>query len=402
MSKEFFTTHKIYLTPLSPLHIGTGEDLIPTNYWIDKGMMYVFDPMSVKLPPEQLALLKKLARDPNFCHLYGFFKEYKNLFKPYISSVIPVDSDVEKKYNETINNIKVPKNRCLISRTSILNIDGYEQPFIPGSSLKGAFHTAWLETIAKKKKLQLNAKDVIKGKVRQLDNLIFNLNDTFNKSPMRLLKISDLLPSTDVYSRVIKTEKIKTKIKKTEEKNKPSTNNKQTQIENKYEIQIPSFVEVIDYAQYRAFTGTINIVIDEHSDVSKEAVINGVNSLTDSMKKFYEDKTKFGELYDTSWKSFLDKLKNELGANSNNGKDFIVSVGKFQGNKNITLNAANKKIAKSFNLAEERGKQGNVINLPFGLALVEIDPEGENKALKTFCDACHSTMPDFKLAQLRQ
>ncbi|AEC18299.1 hypothetical protein UMN179_02286 [Gallibacterium anatis UMN179] len=34
MTKEFMQTYQIYLTPLSPIHIGCGEDFEPTNYVI--------------------------------------------------------------------------------------------------------------------------------------------------------------------------------------------------------------------------------------------------------------------------------------------------------------------------------------------------------------------------------
>lgn len=36
MALKFLSTHRIALTPLSPIHIGCGETFEPTNYVIDR------------------------------------------------------------------------------------------------------------------------------------------------------------------------------------------------------------------------------------------------------------------------------------------------------------------------------------------------------------------------------
>ena len=45
------TRHTLHLTPLSPLHLGTGEDYEPTNYLITDGVLYTFDPARAILNP---------------------------------------------------------------------------------------------------------------------------------------------------------------------------------------------------------------------------------------------------------------------------------------------------------------------------------------------------------------
>ncbi len=45
----FLKTYRLALTPLSPIHIGCGEDFEPTNYLIDDDgksgpVLYGFDP----------------------------------------------------------------------------------------------------------------------------------------------------------------------------------------------------------------------------------------------------------------------------------------------------------------------------------------------------------------------
>lgn len=406
MSKEFFTTHKIYLTPLSPLHIGTGEDLIPTNYWIDKGMMYVFDPMLVNLPDDRREKLSYLANNTEPFGVYRFVRNYKENFEPAVRSVIPVDKEIEEKYNETLKPgstqpihqsrfnhptakaIKdaengLTRNRCFISRTSVLNIVGYEQPYISGSSLKGACHTALLDAHADHTNGDYTDKD-------DLDEKIFKISKcNFEKSPMRLLKFSDLLPNKDAYSRVIKAEREK----KGGGDGENNTSDK---------CKIPSFVEVIDYAQYRAFEGTLNIITPEYSLIDKSLAINNPNALSQQMQEFYNNKI-YNELEGhEDWFDHYEDLEKALKPSFQKGTAFIARLGKYQGIESITLDLADIKNATTCTYAMENARGGGTIDIPFGLALVEIDPEGENKALKTFCDACHSTMPDFQLAQLRQ
>ena len=57
MTDARITSQEIFLTPLSPLHIGCGEDYEPTNYVIHQNVLYSFDPAVV---PLDAALRKEL------------------------------------------------------------------------------------------------------------------------------------------------------------------------------------------------------------------------------------------------------------------------------------------------------------------------------------------------------
>lgn len=43
MKNKFFSNHKLYLTPISPIHIGCGEEFEPINYVIDNDVLYNFN-----------------------------------------------------------------------------------------------------------------------------------------------------------------------------------------------------------------------------------------------------------------------------------------------------------------------------------------------------------------------
>ena len=45
----FLSNHRLHLTPLAPIHIGCGEDFEPTNYVIDDGLLYGFEPSRAAL-----------------------------------------------------------------------------------------------------------------------------------------------------------------------------------------------------------------------------------------------------------------------------------------------------------------------------------------------------------------
>ena len=63
----FLKTYRLALTPLSPIHIGCGEDFEPTNYVIDGGLLYGFDPSRAVL--NELERGKLMAARQTVCPL---------------------------------------------------------------------------------------------------------------------------------------------------------------------------------------------------------------------------------------------------------------------------------------------------------------------------------------------
>ena len=74
---QFLTTHRLHLTPLSPLHIGCGEDFEPTNYVIDDGLLYGFDPSRATLNDLQRRQLTDVARRGSLSGIQRFFRRLK-------------------------------------------------------------------------------------------------------------------------------------------------------------------------------------------------------------------------------------------------------------------------------------------------------------------------------------
>ncbi|MCX7634704.1 MAG: type III-A CRISPR-associated RAMP protein Csm5, partial [Syntrophales bacterium] len=106
-------------------------------------------------------------------------------------------------YNETLkigtgneNRIKQELNRFAIART--IYHPHTDIPYIPGSSVKGALRTAWLNALQQKKKLsQFPA-----NKAKNLEETLLD-GGKFDTDPFRLVKVSDFMPVGPVKTRVV-------------------------------------------------------------------------------------------------------------------------------------------------------------------------------------------------------
>lgn len=382
MTDKFINQCRIVVTPLSPIHIGSGEDLIPTNYYMDNGVIHIFDPFKLNLPEDKRDQLLKLAQKDSFWGVYRFFYNHQDLLRHSEISVIPVDREIEDKYQEILKNSE-SDNKCQISRTSVTSIHGYEQPYIPGSSLKGALHTAILYHFSDPDyNYRKNKKNI------DFDKELLGA-ESFAKSPMRFLKVSDLMPAKSVYSRVIKSVRER---KQNQENNGAAKKGQRT--------FIPSYVEIIDKAQYRAFEGTISFISSEKSSVNHSKCIDNSRQISECMQDFYYDNIYEFIQGDENWFKLFEDLENALESEFDSGKCFIARFGKYQGMESVTLDVIDH--VKTFTRAKEISRRGLIEDLPFGLALVEIDPVGENKALKDYCECCRASMKDFKLKDVRE
>ena len=78
--KKFMQTHKVYLTPLSPIHIGCGEDFEPTNYIVEQDLLYYFEPskLNINFQSANFRELFSLASKGDYEGIKNFFIKNKN------------------------------------------------------------------------------------------------------------------------------------------------------------------------------------------------------------------------------------------------------------------------------------------------------------------------------------
>jgi CRISPR-associated protein Csm5 len=91
------------LTPLTPIHIGCGEDFEPTNYVIDGGVLYSFDPTALSFDQSDRRLLMQSANRPGLEAIIAvqqFFHQKRPECRAVSRFAIPVASGVADWYED--------------------------------------------------------------------------------------------------------------------------------------------------------------------------------------------------------------------------------------------------------------------------------------------------------------
>lgn len=185
--------HKYNLEILTPVHIGTGEKIGSVEYVLDKGLHRIDMNELFKDSTFKVQTFINFSENRN-CYLGEFNKE---LALKYTLYYVAIDSKIE---SELLNQIK--NNRSADINEFKKNV--FNQPYIPGSSMKGAIRTAILWYILKNDSNKLQDVINIRQKMikqnpknpKKADNKI--LESIFGKDPnydfLRVLQVSDTAP----------------------------------------------------------------------------------------------------------------------------------------------------------------------------------------------------------------
>ncbi len=419
----FLKTYRLALTPLSPLHIGCGEDFEPTNYVIDDGVLYGFDPSRAVLNETQMRRLTEVANKVSLLAIQRFFKDHAKTFQALADVLIPVCSGVREKYERDIGratNIEASANqifdRFIIERT--VHTGRTSQPYIPGSSFKGAIRTAMLDHLNNERKPSWD--DNVQKGTPKLEARLLGHGDEpnkFERSPLRLLKIADLMPAqhTEPARRVMFA--LNRRKRKPLDENEPQPKG------------IAARKECILHGQYRSFVASavlpsLNPHKDSKTTPAPELRPTDFRTIA-KQSNAYNQKRLQREmsvldgrgLVNPAWKYSIDALMaGALGKKLNSGDAFLIRLGRYGGAESKTLSGegvANIKImgakgqpptfestTKTVWLAAEREDEQKHL-LPFGWAVVEIDPqEGDCPQLESWCTEQSRGRPD--MAKIRQ
>ena len=373
--KPFIQSHNVYLTPLSPIHIGCGEDFEPTNYIIDNETLFNFEPSHLMLNEREKTDLLNAVNRLDLLAIQRFFLNHKDkaianseyfadvaegLAQDYKNRVGKV-SQRESDGNKVINNLS-------IERTAFLPLQ--HLPYIPGSGFKGALATALLDQAHQaKNNPKVNAKDH--------SHLLKEYIGEFEKSKLRHVKFSDFIPQSLAESKVYYSLNFKKKLGKTDGKGRAMALRR----------------ECISMGQYRAFQSQLTLTKSQNTF--------SLTELIDALKKFYlpvfkkeMELLQTRNLVSVQYVKLLEKLISlpnvaliRLGKNGADSKTY-------QGENiaKIKIMGANgtppifKDSSTTVWLAGTSNTQQTDL-LPFGWALIEVDPTTENEALKTWCEA---------------
>lgn len=391
---EFIKHYDLVISTLSPVHIGCGEDYEPTNYIIQDGALYYFEPSSADLPKaERDALLKMVESDTiSLATLRSFFKDRGKYFLPYTQRIVPVTPEVEASYLKSFTDQQARGDAKIeIDRTYYNPLDG--QPIIPGSSIKGAIRTAVLDG--------LNAG---RGSSKQHASMQHELmGGSFNTDPMRLFKVSDArhLASNQIGSKIMFAVSRRKKAKIVD--GKPDDNGK----------GIPTYKECLPACQRHVFSLTLGILdtIPQSPDKQprpEKVILKDFNRLAEVCNSFYrpllmkEIELLLGRGFiNKNWaETLLRELQNGvLSRKLADGKACLLRLGRHSGAVAMTLNGL-----RSIKIMQGKGmsplyeddtrqiwmaadkKNATRDMLPFGWVLIERAGSEPIEGLKTFFD----------------
>lgn len=203
MSHGFLRNWQLAITPLSPLHIGTGEDYEPTQYVIDGDRLFSFSPEAAlrALPAAGRADLLRILQGPPTLDLLkqvqAFFHRHRERLIPEAQHVMPVLPTIAAEYAARVGQTAQQEpDRQIINQLRIARTYGdpaSRRPILPGSSLKGAIRTALLDGVNRGASLTDEERSLPPQKRNlALQQRLFRYRPgKFELDPMRLVQLSD-------------------------------------------------------------------------------------------------------------------------------------------------------------------------------------------------------------------
>ncbi|HOK67471.1 MAG TPA: type III-A CRISPR-associated RAMP protein Csm5 [Anaerohalosphaeraceae bacterium] len=189
--------YKMTLTILSPVHIGSGQDIDPTEYVVKNGVFYRIDLARFlsEMPPSLRAEFDRRVSDPNPFVIRDFIRNHVD---PEKYACFKADAPAfESEYKNSLSNPNRQLEVSLFTRTPVT-----WRAYIPGSSIKGAIRTAVISELAKSKKPS-------KIDPKYFEKDVLGYGDA-RQDPFRCVKISDaMLPDSPTF--IDKTEIFKLK-----------------------------------------------------------------------------------------------------------------------------------------------------------------------------------------------
>lgn len=429
--------YRLHITPLSPVHIGTGESYEPTNYVIENGILHEFDTGSVVdalTVKDREALLAIANRKPNeemLKALQRFFHDRRDVLKPWAVNWIPVLPGVANLYASRVGQAAQREgdggqvvNRLEINRTAYDPIT--RRPVLFGSSLKGAIRTALLD-----RENRGQPAPEKKG-LHEFQGRLFAYYDSHGKpkmvlerDPLRLVQLADArwqpttLPSGQIHLAVNR--------KKAPVKDQKTGQLRQALGENLYQI-----LECVPAWYYRGFSGQFQLQkVDGVRAPGKLPAVDKrytLQAIAAACNRFYlplltrERKLLRERGYvEDAWDCGIQRVLTAAKDRITRGEVFLLRAGRHSGAESVTVSGArngNIKIMKGKGQPPEYGDAAKTVwlaantkdqrtgLLPFGWLLVEIEPwdspERDWAELKALCEPHLQTARDLAAKMERQ
>ncbi len=191
---------RLYLKTLEPIHVGCDEVYEPTGFCVDtqKRHLSIFEPLDFinSLTPPDRAKLSAICQKGTPASILELYKFMRN--RPIAGRRVPVCAGLIAHYQQVLKltpeRVRNELNNFQIQRTVFRAAD--QRPYIPGSAIKGALRTAFLNSLAKTDR---SATPRGKRAHKDLEQKLLNLDrikpgERISKDPFRLVKVSDFAP----------------------------------------------------------------------------------------------------------------------------------------------------------------------------------------------------------------
>jgi len=306
---------KFYIETISPIHIGCDEVYEPTCFVLDenKQQMIVFDPFLFisQMENADKAKFSQICAKGTIASILEIYQFMRN--KTVEGQMVDVCNDFIEHYRQTLslplhNNREIQQNlnNFAIPRTAFCAID--QRPYIPGSSVKGALRTAYLNLMESEKKLSK------RGKERNARNLEQRLMEYSGipSDPFRMVKVSDFMPMGETRTRIVY-----------------GVNEKKKQTDRDAR-GLPLIFEVVPPGS--VFVGTITVDTPLHgSGINKNV---SIEKLLNSSTMFY---TKEKRREDRELRNIGVVTNSDYARYQGQKNTFLLRVGRHSGAESVTI-----------------------------------------------------------------
>ncbi len=400
------------ITPLSPVHLGSGQDYEPTGYVIDEGALYEFDGIAALqvLPGQERAKLGKILEgrptQDMLRQVQSFFHNNRERLIAVSRRCVGVNPSVEAFYKERVGQVvqredrgREVQNRLEIERTAFN--PGSGAPILPGSGIKGAIRTALLDRENDGRPLSPDLKGDRNANLKLQQRLFKYRPGRFELDPMRLIRVGDA-SAADPAATVTQV-RFAVNRKKTEIRVGGKLVDSQAEQRGLYQL-----LECLSPLQARGFRAQLSIQqsggIASHHWPDAELRFDA-QGIAQACNRFYlpaleRERRLLHErgFLDQRWEDALGELlSGPLSSALAENRAFLLRVGRHSGAESVTLNGVrNIKIIKGkgekpdyldhsktiWLAADERLAQRGL--LPFGWLLLELHGADEEPTAVTF------------------
>ncbi len=204
-----------YIKILSPIHIGCDEVYEPAGFTVNESnrqiTVFNFIDFTGSLNDADQCRFNAICSKGTIESILELYKFLRN--RSVEGKTIDVCKGLIDHYKKTIsmnisNSRKIQNelNSFAISRTAFLQSD--QRPYIPGSGVKGALRTAYLNFLEKRKKLA--DKNKYFKNAQELEKALMDYTD-IPGDPFRLVKVSDFMPVGKTATKIVYGVNIKKK-----------------------------------------------------------------------------------------------------------------------------------------------------------------------------------------------